>query len=57
MNGKMTTLTFFEFYTVYLKKARTILFPYLLTYLNKDDDDLKEKQKKKKSGSFTNNHA
>ena len=57
MNGKMTTLTFFGFYTVYLKKARTILFPYLLTYLNKDDDDLKEKQKKNKSGSFTNNHA
>ena len=29
MNGKMMTVTFFEFYTVYVKKSRTILFPYL----------------------------
>ena len=36
MNGKIITLTFFEFYSVY-KKIRTILFhTYSLTCLNKD---------------------
>ena len=31
MNGKMLALAFFELYTVYIKKIRTILFSYFIS--------------------------
>ena len=37
MNGKMMTLTFFELYTVYIKRLGQLFFhTYSLTCLNKD---------------------
>ena len=37
MNGKIMTLTFFELYTVYMKKLGQFFFhAYPLTFLNKD---------------------
>ena len=37
MCGKKMTLTFFDFYIVYIKKLGKLFFhTYLLTYLNKD---------------------
>ena len=37
MNANMVTLIFFKLYNMYIKKTRTMLFPYFsLTSLNKD---------------------
>ena len=43
MNGKMMTLTYFELYTVDIKKLGQFIFhAYLSTYLNKDTPNLSQ---------------